>query len=84
MNFIGAILNHPALIEFFAEIVVKKCEVKPDEDIYIYIYIYIYIGIHIKSNCQDIYSNMLIFQSQGCCSEVLSVCNNSEEIFTKR
>ena len=44
---------------------VAKCKVKPDEDIY--------KGIHIKSNCQDLYSSMLIFQSQGYCSEVLSV-----------
>ena len=33
MNFIGAILNHQAVIEFSAEIVVKKYEVKPDEDV---------------------------------------------------
>ena len=33
-NFIGTILDNPALEEFFPEIVVK-CEVKPDEDIYI-------------------------------------------------
>ena len=33
-RFIGAILNHPSMIDFFAEIVVK-CEVKPDEYIYI-------------------------------------------------
>ena len=33
MNFIGAVLNHPAVIEPFAEIVVKKCKVKPYEDI---------------------------------------------------
>ena len=33
-NFIGAILNHLAVIELFAEIAVK-CEVKTDEDIYI-------------------------------------------------
>ena len=63
-NFIGATLNRPAVIEFFTEIV-AKCKVKPDEDIY--------KGIHIKSNCQDVYSSMLIFQSQGYCSEVLSV-----------
>ena len=37
MNSIGAILNHSAAIEFSAEIVVNKCEVKPDEDIF-YIY----------------------------------------------
>ena len=30
-------LNHPAAIAFFAEEIVVKCEVKPDEDIYIYI-----------------------------------------------
>ena len=41
------------LQKFFAEIVVKKSEVKPDEDM-------------------------------GYCSEVLSVCNYSEEIITKR
>ena len=29
------ILNHPAAIAFFAEEIVVKCEVKPDEDIYI-------------------------------------------------
>ena len=58
------------MIEFFAEIDVK-CEVKPDEDIY--------KGIHIKSSCQD----MFIFQSQGYCSEVLSVWNYSEEVITK-
>ena len=69
-NFIGAILDHPTVIEFFREIVVK-CEVKPDEDIY--------KGIHIKSSCQD----MFIFQSQGYCSEVLSVWNYSEEVITK-
>ena len=45
-NFIGTILDNPALEEFFPEIVVK-CEVKPDEDIY--------KDIHITSNCQDIY-----------------------------
>ena len=45
-NFIGTILDNPALAEFFPEIVVK-CEVKPDEDIY--------KDIHITSNCQDIY-----------------------------
>ena len=28
-------LNHPAAIAFFAEEIVVKCEVKPDEDIYI-------------------------------------------------
>ena len=28
-------LNHPAAITFFAEEIVVKCEVKPDEDIYI-------------------------------------------------
>ena len=40
---------------------------------------YIYKIIHIKSNCQDVYSSMLIFQSQGYCSEVLSVWNYSEK-----
>ena len=44
---------------------------------------YIYKIIHIKSNCQDVYSSMLIFQSQGYCSEVLSVWNYSQEIITK-
>ena len=44
---------------------------------------YIYKIIHIKSNCQDVYSSMLIFQSQGYCSEVLSVWNCSKEIITK-
>ena len=29
MNFVGAILNHSAVIEFSAEIVAKKCEVTP-------------------------------------------------------
>ena len=62
-NFIGAILDHPTVIEFFREIVVK-CEVKPDEDIY--------KGIHIKSNCQDIYSSMIVFQSWVHCAEVVS------------
>ena len=52
------------MIEFFAEIVVKG-EVKPDEDIY--------KCIHIKGNCQDVYSSIFIFQSQGCYSEVLNV-----------
>ena len=33
-NFIGAILNHLAVIELFAEIAVN-CEVKTDEDIYV-------------------------------------------------
>ena len=42
-------LNHPAATAFFAEEIVVKCEVKPDEDIYIY------KGIQTKSNCQDIY-----------------------------
>ena len=28
-------LNYPAAIAFFAEEIVVKCEVKPDEDIYI-------------------------------------------------
>ena len=51
------------MIEFFREIVVK-CEVKPDEDIY--------KGIHIKSNCQDIYSSMIVFQSWVHCAEVVS------------
>ena len=73
-NFIGAILDYPAVIEFFPEIVVK-CELKPDEDIY--------KDIHIKSNCQDVYSSMPIFQSQGYFSTVLSVWNYSEEIITK-
>ena len=41
-------------------------------------------AIHIKSNWQDIYTSMLIFQSHGYFSEVLSVCNYSEEIITKR
>ena len=54
----------PSCDRIFAEIVVK-CEVKPGEDIC--------KGIHIKSNCQDVYSSMLIFQSQGYCSEVLNV-----------
>ena len=56
-----AILDHPAVIEFFAEIVVKY-EVKSDKDIY--------KDIHIKSNCQDVYSSMLIFQGHEYCSEV--------------
>ena len=56
-NFIGAILNHSAVIEFFTEGIVKY-EVNPDEYIYIYIYavdmhiyIYIYIYIHLCSWC---------------------------------
>ena len=73
-NSIGAILNNPAVIELFAEIVVK-CEVKPDEDIC--------KSIQIKSSCQDGYSSILFFQSQRYCSEVLSVWNYSEEIITK-
>ena len=72
-NFIGAILNHPVVIEFLAEIVVKF-EVKPYER---------------KRKRQrereterdretereafTLKAIVKIFQSQGYCSEVLSV-----------
>ena len=56
-HFIGAILDHPAAVNFFAEIAVK-CKVKPDEDIRLKAFIKRYI--------------MLISQSQGYYSEVLN------------
>ena len=72
MNFIGAILNHPVVIEFLAEIVVKF-EVKPyerkrkrqrerdrerqrDRE----------RGIHIKSNCQDFPKPGILLRSSEC------------------
>ena len=45
--------------------------------------IYSYKGIQIKSICQDLYSIMLIFQTQGYYSVVLSAWNYSQEIITK-
>ena len=59
-------LNHPAAIAFFAEEIVVKCEVKPDEDIYIYIK-----AFRLKAIVK-IYI-VLILQSQRYFSKVLNV-----------
>ena len=70
---IGVFASHSVVIELFAKIVVKY-EVKPVENLK---------GIHVESNCRDVYSSMLIFQSQWYYLEDSSVWNFSEEIITK-